>query len=184
MPLNYQHAVHMTRALGYRYLWIDSICIHQDSAEDWAIQGSQMDKIYKCAWVTLAATQASMSEDGFLDYQLRDRMFSFQVPTDTPLDDQESSSGEVYAQFAEYLSSTKYEQDVEGSIWNDRGWTLQERRLARRVIHFSESQIFWECGQRIKSECGQPIGHVPISSTRDVKPVGSSSRAFSGSDLL
>jgi hypothetical protein len=80
MPLNYQDAVIMTRALGLRYLWIDSLCIHQDSAEDWAKEGSQMDKIYKCAWVTLVATSASTSEDGFLDYLLQDRMFLIQVP--------------------------------------------------------------------------------------------------------
>jgi hypothetical protein len=39
---NFQHAISITRRLGYRYLWIDSLCIIQDSAEDWARESAQM----------------------------------------------------------------------------------------------------------------------------------------------
>jgi hypothetical protein len=31
----YREAIRVTNVLGYRYLWIDSLCIIQDSAEDW-----------------------------------------------------------------------------------------------------------------------------------------------------
>ncbi|OAL05215.1 hypothetical protein IQ06DRAFT_210672, partial [Phaeosphaeriaceae sp. SRC1lsM3a] len=55
---NFQDAICMTCALGFRYIWIDSLCIIQDSADDWAREGSQMDKIYKFARLTLAATSA------------------------------------------------------------------------------------------------------------------------------
>ena len=30
---------------------------------------------------------------------------------------------------------------------NQRGWMVQERLLARRVIHFGRDQLFWECGK-------------------------------------
>ncbi|KAH8728880.1 heterokaryon incompatibility protein-domain-containing protein [Phaeosphaeriaceae sp. PMI808] len=183
MPLNYQHAVSLTRALGFRYLWIDSICIHQDSAEDWAAQGSQMDKIYKCAWITLAATSASTSEDGFLQYALQDRMFTFQIPTNVA-EHGPSNYREVHGRFMENMDSTRYEVDVEGATWNSRGWTLQERYLARRVIHFGRSQIFWECNRRNKSECGQRIIHLPFSITRRFEPADSSSKHSSESDIL
>lgn len=36
MPKSFRDAVHVTTRLGYNYLWIDSLCIMQDSAEDWS----------------------------------------------------------------------------------------------------------------------------------------------------
>ena len=35
LPLNFQDAITITRTLGYRYLWIDALCILQDSRDDW-----------------------------------------------------------------------------------------------------------------------------------------------------
>ncbi|KAF2848712.1 HET-domain-containing protein [Plenodomus tracheiphilus IPT5] len=185
MPLNYQHAVFITRALGLRYLWIDSLCIHQDSAVDWAAQGAQMDKIYKYAWVTLAATSASDSEGGFLDYPLKDRMIPIQVPASPA----ESTGSEVeidYQIFARYMDnadSSRLEADVDGSVWNSRGWTLQERHLARRLIHFSASQVFWECRRGIESECGQRILQLPLSMTETYGPNDSLTEDSDSSDI-
>src|SRR5450755_2564024 len=35
LPNTFRHAVSITRRLGFRYLWIDSLCIIQDSEGDW-----------------------------------------------------------------------------------------------------------------------------------------------------
>jgi len=32
------------------------------------------------------------------------------------------------------------------SVLNCRAWALQERLLATRILHFSKSEMFWECG--------------------------------------
>jgi hypothetical protein len=50
----YKEAVRVTRALGYRYLWIDSLCIVQDSAEDWEYEASRMAIVYGNAVCNLA----------------------------------------------------------------------------------------------------------------------------------
>lgn len=167
MPKNFQHAVLVTRALGFRYLWIDSLCIIQDSKDDWAAEGSQMDKIYRHAFVTLAATSASTSEDGFLDYALKDRTFSIrprrsQDQTSAPYGEDDI----ITVRFMESTHHDRMEPDVEESTWNKRGWTLQERHLSRRIIHFSRTQIFWECRRGFASECGQRILRLPCSITR------------------
>jgi hypothetical protein len=60
----FQEAVAMTRQLGVRYLWIDSLCIIQDNAEDWNIEAANMGNIYKNAYVTLAATASSCGAGG------------------------------------------------------------------------------------------------------------------------
>lgn len=35
-----------------------------------------------------------------------------------------------------------------------RAWVYQERQLSRRVVHFTDSQLFWECHSAYKSESG------------------------------
>ena len=55
MSKNFIDAVITTRQLGLRYIWIDSLCIVQDSLEDWNIEAATMDKVYKFAEITLVA---------------------------------------------------------------------------------------------------------------------------------
>lgn len=42
MPQNFLDAIRVTRELGLRYVWIDSLCIIQDSTSDWGAEASQM----------------------------------------------------------------------------------------------------------------------------------------------
>ncbi|CAE7186803.1 HET domain protein pin-c2 [Pyrenophora teres f. teres] len=58
----FQEAVQTTRALGIRYLWIDSLCIIQGDPDDWAREASQMSLVYQNALITIAAA-ASKSGD-------------------------------------------------------------------------------------------------------------------------
>lgn len=66
MPANFSDAVIITRRLGYRYLWIDSLCIIQDSKSDWEVESQNMGRIYTNAAITLAAAAATSSEGGML----------------------------------------------------------------------------------------------------------------------
>lgn len=62
----FQDAITVTRRLGYRYLWIDSLCIIQDSHTDWATESSLMKEYYKHAIVTIAVDSAEGDHEGFL----------------------------------------------------------------------------------------------------------------------
>ena len=42
----YRTAVQMSLGLGYRYLWIDSLCITQDLLEDWTREAGKMEDVY------------------------------------------------------------------------------------------------------------------------------------------
>lgn len=66
MPPNFSDAVIITRRLGFRYLWIDSLCIIQDSKSDWEIESQKMGRIYTNAALTLAAAAAISSDGGML----------------------------------------------------------------------------------------------------------------------
>ena len=55
MPRLFLDAIEITRRLGCAYLWIDSLCIIQDSTEDWRIESAKMGDIYSRAHLTIAA---------------------------------------------------------------------------------------------------------------------------------
>ncbi|KAK7976555.1 hypothetical protein PG989_015018 [Apiospora arundinis] len=53
--------------------------------------------------------------------------------------------------------------ELEGSTWNTRGWTFQERILSRRIIHFTKSLIFLECWSGDWSEDNRVPGDLLIN---------------------
>lgn len=60
----YQDAIAITRLLGLRYLWIDSLCIIQDSMVDWQTEAAKMGDIFKFSFCTIAASWASSDSEG------------------------------------------------------------------------------------------------------------------------
>src|SRR5687768_16022479 len=65
----FEDAFAVTSSLGYRYIWIDSLCIIQDSTEDWATESSKMGEVYAHAAFTIAATAAGEGSKGlFVDW--------------------------------------------------------------------------------------------------------------------
>lgn len=55
LPRNFADAVETCRRLEIGYIWIDSLCILQDSTEDWRREAETMHKVYKHALITIAA---------------------------------------------------------------------------------------------------------------------------------
>lgn len=49
----FRDAISVTRRLGLSRLWIDSLCILQDSREDWERESATMDDVYGCSEVTI-----------------------------------------------------------------------------------------------------------------------------------
>lgn len=60
LPRSFRDAVHITRELGIRYLWIDALCILQDSTKDWHYEAASM-KVYENSYCNIAATAASLN---------------------------------------------------------------------------------------------------------------------------
>jgi hypothetical protein len=65
IPQTFQDAISVTRKLGVRFLWIDSLCIIQDDRRDWAEQAPAMCDIYRKALLTIAATRCEGCHDSF-----------------------------------------------------------------------------------------------------------------------
>lgn len=139
LPRTFEDAFWVTRSLGIRYIWIDNLCIIQDSHEDWQRESTLMCQVYENAYACIAATMAEDSSQG---------LFSARSPGNTGYD----SHLVFYAAWksqdpTEWIihNINTHEQNVGDSVLCRRGWVLQERILSRRVIHFAEKQLFWEC---------------------------------------
>jgi hypothetical protein len=64
LPKTFQHAIIFARKLGIQFIWIDSLCIVQDSKKDWLEQSGKMAAIYENATITLAATTSEGGRAG------------------------------------------------------------------------------------------------------------------------
>jgi hypothetical protein len=138
LPQTFRDAVHITRALGIQYLWIDSLCIVQDDPQDWEIESNLMEQVFSSAYVTLTASCAAGTQDGFLKIRPNRECVNMR-----------KRDGSHY-----YLCEAidDFSSDVDHGELNKRGWVLQERALSRRTIYFAEKQTYWECGNGVRCE--------------------------------
>jgi hypothetical protein len=143
LPKTFQDAVIVTQKLGVRYIWIDSLCIIQDDAQDWQHESALMADVYRNAMCNISAAQASNSSQGlFLD---RDVTFTKPVKARFQTD----RRSPVFHDFwAEYI----WAWGLETGPLMSRGWVLQERILSRRNLHFRRDQVAWECREDASCE--------------------------------
>jgi hypothetical protein len=154
LPRTFQDAIAMTRRLGVRYIWIDSLCICQDDMQDWERESARMAAVYSNTYLTIAATGSSDSAGGLFFDRSERRYYhlgaSFK-PTGSD-NKPDSTSGAVdggsmlifpLPTASEVLRSFRiYMADEPLSA---RGWAFQERVLSRRVLHFASDQACLEC---------------------------------------
>lgn len=69
LPQTFQDAVVIARRMGVRYLWIDSLCIIQDSPVDWETESARMGDYFSNCLFAIAATDASDSTQGCFRYR-------------------------------------------------------------------------------------------------------------------
>ncbi|KAI0468076.1 heterokaryon incompatibility protein-domain-containing protein [Xylaria cf. heliscus] len=149
LPNTFQDAVTVVRTLGVRYLWIDSLCIVQDDAEDWRKEAGRMAGVYRNAHLVLSASRAGSDEEGFLSTRLRRDHVTFTLQNrNIPLILKllpPSPSGEVSGLDIHIVTDEPLSR---------RAWCLQERYLARRILHYGTQQMIWECGEHRAAEEG------------------------------
>jgi len=148
LALNFQHAVAVSRSIGVRYLWIDSLCIIQDSELDWQIESTKMGSLYANAVCTISAT-ASDSAYGGCFYDKR----PFMENTICVLRKQGDMSLTVTSDASQEASLDKlFDEHVEGAALTKRAWPFQERVLSSRVLHFCDGFVLFECNTLRASE--------------------------------
>ncbi|KAJ4198714.1 hypothetical protein NW767_008705 [Fusarium falciforme] len=143
LPKTFKDAIAVTRKLGYRYIWIDSLCIIQHNVECWIKEGSQMCQIYENSLVTLAAA-SSPSGQGGLFYNSPKIEITGTIP----------ESGQEYRLFARFNFNHRF---FDYPLMN-RAWVMQERLLSPRTLYFTSQELVWECRSRNVCQCSPILG--------------------------
>ena len=131
-------AVYLCQLLGRRYLWVDTLCIKQDSNEDKGQQIENMGLIYSCAELTVVSAAGSDLNGGLPGLHTGSRATRTYV---------ESLSGlQVTSAYQPFVPCTL------NTTWQSREWTFQEKALSQRLLVFTEEQIFYHCNVATWSE--------------------------------
>jgi Heterokaryon incompatibility protein (HET) len=119
----------VTRLLEIRYLWIDSLCIIQDSTEDWGKEFVKMPQTYQNSTVTIAGPAASSCCAGFLDRQPQPAFPEFDIAFQSRIG---QDTGLMNVSYTKGVSSLGLMPEI-NSVLSKRAWILQGRLLSRRV---------------------------------------------------
>ena len=133
--------------LPVRYIWIDSLCIIQDSVEDWKNESKSMGSVYEGAILTVAA---ATGRNGC--FVVADPIFK-----GYGISDLQHDNSRIYVRQAlnHDSNSVTYSKAPTSSLdLLNRGWVLQERLLSRRFVLFTHLEIMWECLECSDCECG------------------------------
>ncbi|PSN75097.1 HET-domain-containing protein [Corynespora cassiicola Philippines] len=162
LSTTFQDAIVITQLMGYEYLWIDSLCILQDVPDDFEEECPRMHIIYLFCDCMLAASDAAGGE-GFLRWW--DESYRATTAFDNykrkGYEEAVSMSEENYnaaiAPNSDFDPVLAKEMRLDAGImfnpWakallgplNTRGWALQEKQLAPRILHYTNSGLLWEC---------------------------------------
>lgn len=160
LPQTLIDAVHVTRSLRIQYLWVDALCIIQDSVEDWEKQSEQMSTIYEKAYLVIVASSAASATQGFLNHKRQKRTYHLPLP-------------DVYGTQATIAVRTNPQSGLHSSRSKEdplakRAWAFQEQQMSTRCLVFSKDELQWICKTDAACECGFPAKgglHHPLLQT-------------------
>ncbi|KAJ4350881.1 hypothetical protein N0V95_004329 [Ascochyta clinopodiicola] len=179
LPQTFQDAASVCQKLGFRYLWIDSLCISQDNLTDWASEARQMKEIYSNAVFTIAATASQDGRGGLFRHRSAGLMPPVLVEV-TELNDLLPDKEMPYLSGTDtYLAgcTSNAVLDITMAPLNTRAWVIQERYLSTRTMHFSENLLYWECQESFVNElyptelpsAGQGFDMIDIRPSKTMK---------------
>lgn len=179
LPKTFRDAIWLTRELGERFLWIDSICIVQDDPAELGTQIGLMGAIFEQSFCTISAVDAK-GEDGlqavdsglFVGGSEHFKTAKLRVKTSasrTRQDDHEDSMTAQHSPEEQNVSARSNEMcevilqeapkpaypfplRLEAKAWHSRGWVFQERELSRRCIFFTMQDLGWRCNRYWETE--------------------------------
>ncbi|KAI1461063.1 HET-domain-containing protein [Annulohypoxylon moriforme] len=130
LPKTIVDAMTLTKEMGVDYLWIDRLCVIQDSDADKAVQIPQMDLVYSHAAMTIVAAGGT-ALDGLAGINGTGRIINQKIAR--------------VAKDLSLMNVLRLDQSYEDSRWTTRGWTFQEGLCSRRILIITSDQVYWSC---------------------------------------
>ncbi|RKK20338.1 hypothetical protein BFJ66_g494 [Fusarium oxysporum f. sp. cepae] len=137
IPPTFQDAIRLANALEVEYIWIDSLCIIQDSKDDWQTEATHMASVYSLAYVTISATAAQDSAAGLREQHLMLKHPYEIIPSWTGFENQ------IPRVPVRIVNRSAFCDAVLAQPLFRRGWVFQEWILSPRTIHVARDQLWW-----------------------------------------
>lgn len=149
LPSTLQDALQIARRLSFRYLWIDALCIMQDSHSDWTIESANMHLVFGNAALNISADTSSDPRGSCFntESQTFTRHFPHHITVKFKIQPNRESCLNLFAcsdNSENALHGGKYFEELEWkfpSIFDahttKRGWICQERVLSPRILHYT-----------------------------------------------
>lgn len=153
LPRVFQDAMYISTELGIKYIWIDSLCIVQDSKEDWVYEARRMGSVYQHAACNIAIPGSRSSSKlgsflkGMAGLQLNPPLFA-----DCVLDFRNIGETPPFKGLYVRAEETALLPSIDASELNHRAWVAQERALSPGIIHFTPETMWWECNHVLANE--------------------------------
>ncbi|KAF5532925.1 tol [Fusarium mexicanum] len=143
LPNTYQEAIQLSLRMGFRYIWIDSLCIIQDSSLDWMQEAKDMKRVYEHAIFNLCSATASDSAGTSFVARHTSLLRPLHVKV----------HGEVFQMLCDGL----LQDDITYCTLRTRAWVYQEWYLSKRSLVMGSHQLWWHCKEKLACELW-PIG--------------------------
>ncbi|KAH7164682.1 heterokaryon incompatibility protein-domain-containing protein [Fusarium sp. MPI-SDFR-AT-0072] len=137
IPPTFQDATRLANALDVEYIWIDSLCIIQDSKDDWQTEAAHMASVYSLAYVTISATAAQDSAAGLREQHSMLKHPCEIIPSWTGFENQ------IPPVPVRIVNRSAFCDTVLAQPLFRRGWVFQEWILSPRTIHVARDQLWW-----------------------------------------
>ncbi|KAK3396576.1 HET-domain-containing protein [Sordaria brevicollis] len=153
LPTSYREGISVSLALGFRHIWIDSLCIIQNSREDWAREAAMMKDVYANGSLNLCASAAADSSEASFQHRTSSVIAPLDIePRWTGILDGEYQKGKIrplpsYLRHVKFklVNASMYQTDMRDAPLNLRAWVVQERYLSKRHLYMTCNQLWWEC---------------------------------------
>ncbi|KAL6700888.1 heterokaryon incompatibility domain-containing protein [Trichoderma pleuroticola] len=140
LPATFRDAAALTLELGVSYLWIDSLCIIQDSASDWLHEAQRMASVYAFSHLTIAASASKNPTTG-LSPSPRPRIVIVRPTWTGFIQEWGLRPGQTLRITNPWYND--FDNTIVSSPLNRRGWTYQEYALSPRVLHCTDGEWWW-----------------------------------------
>lgn len=154
IPQTIRDAIQLVQMIGYRYLWVDALCIVQDDKASRHSQISQMHEIYRHADMTIVAAEGENCSNGLPGVRFGKERVRKHRRYDLP-----------GLSLMKVPSSIRHE--IETSPWRSRGWTFQEELCSRKTLVLLPDVMFFSCASAVFREDLQLEAVSPVSRSEE-----------------
>lgn len=136
LPNTIEDAIQACSALGFRYLWVDRLCIVQDDERSKNHQIHAMGDIFASAELVLIASSSENMHAGISGVRHSRQTEQWRL-----------SSSDL-----DLVRLPRLDEMIEGCQWRTRAWTYQEAVLPRRKLWLTGTQAYFQCCEGTFSE--------------------------------